>query len=250
MYIREYGDPRNPVVILLAPLFLTGKQFYEMIHQYLRGDYFIIAPDHGGHGKSGEYISSKDEYEQLKKYLTEKGYTDIKLLYGASLGAATGWHIFNDSSFNIEKTWFDGVGLAESNPFIEWIMKRVFHKKKKDVERKYETVEAGLIKEYRETIGKYMTDCLAKFDKKRIDALCEACCRFELKPLSDKQQESLHLDYGENELNLRIINKAKTIEKYMPKVRPVVRKGLPHCGYIAFHLKEYVDELEEFTLKS
>ncbi|MCR4946419.1 MAG: hypothetical protein K5929_05675 [Lachnospiraceae bacterium] len=29
-------------------------------------------------------------------------------------------------------------------------------------------------------------------------------------------------------------------------VKPVIRKGYPHCGYMAAHTKEYVEEMERF----
>jgi hypothetical protein len=32
----------------------------------------------------------------------------------------------------------------------------------------------------------------------------------------------------------------------MPEVKPVIRKGYPHCGYMAAHTKEYTEEIETF----
>jgi hypothetical protein len=33
----------------------------------------------------------------------------------------------------------------------------------------------------------------------------------------------------------------------MPDVKVVIRKGYPHCGYMAAHTREYVEEIEDFT---
>ncbi len=62
--------------------------------------------------KAGAYISADDEYRELKEYLQENGYLDIKLVYGASLGVAVGWRLFMDADFNIEHAWFDGAALS------------------------------------------------------------------------------------------------------------------------------------------
>ena len=66
MYINEYGNPNDPKLILLAPMMISGANLHDLMCPYLKRDYFIIAPDQGGHGKAGAYISADDEYRQLK----------------------------------------------------------------------------------------------------------------------------------------------------------------------------------------
>jgi len=39
------------------------------------------------------------------------------------------------------------------------------------------------------------------------------------------------------------------LPKYLPNEKPVIRKGYPHCGYMAAHTKEYVEEMESFITK-
>ena len=48
MYINEYGNPNNPKLILLAPMMISGANLHDLMSPYLKGDYFIIAPDQGG----------------------------------------------------------------------------------------------------------------------------------------------------------------------------------------------------------
>lgn len=40
----------------------------------ITGEYYIIAPDQGGHGGAGNYVSADDEYTQLKNVYDEKAY--------------------------------------------------------------------------------------------------------------------------------------------------------------------------------
>lgn len=62
MYIHEYGNRSDPIVILLAPMMVSGDNLYHMMRPHLKGSYHIIAPDQGGHGNSGPYISADAEY--------------------------------------------------------------------------------------------------------------------------------------------------------------------------------------------
>ena len=47
MYINEYGDTKNPKIILLAPMMVSGSDLYELMSPHLKGEYFIIAPEAG-----------------------------------------------------------------------------------------------------------------------------------------------------------------------------------------------------------
>ena len=61
MFINEYGDKNNPLVLLLAPMMVSGEDLYQLMHPYFERDYHYIAPDQGGHGKAGAYKTLKKE---------------------------------------------------------------------------------------------------------------------------------------------------------------------------------------------
>ena len=42
----------------------------------------------------------------------------------------------------------------------------------------------------------------------------------------------------------------KAIPVYMPKAELTIRPGYQHCGYMAAHPKEYVEEIEQFIGRS
>ena len=52
MFINEYGNPKDSKMILLAPMMVSGSDLYKLMSPYLKEEYFIIAPDQGGHGKA------------------------------------------------------------------------------------------------------------------------------------------------------------------------------------------------------
>ena len=74
MFINEYGDKNDPLVLLLAPMMVSGEDLYQLMHPYFKYNYHYIAPDQGGHGKAGAYVSADEEYKTLKSFLLDEGY--------------------------------------------------------------------------------------------------------------------------------------------------------------------------------
>ncbi|MCR5509330.1 MAG: hypothetical protein K6F54_00020 [Lachnospiraceae bacterium] len=245
MYINEYGNPNDPILILLAPMMVSGADLHGLMSPFFEAEYYIIAPDQGGHGKAGAYISADDEYRQLKEYLLKNNYTDIKLVYGASLGVAVGWRLFMDDAFNVEHAWFDGVALSEKPArMAEILIGKMFKKKKKKLEKTHVEASKSLVSMYGYDFAKMMTQNFERITSDDIDAICHACCNYDMKVLTAEQQRKLHLEYGEKDFDLKLSK--KSLPKYLPNVAPMIRKGYPHCGYMAAHTKEYVEEMEEF----
>jgi len=39
MFINEYGDKNNPLILLLAPMMVSGEDLYQLMHPYFKHDY-------------------------------------------------------------------------------------------------------------------------------------------------------------------------------------------------------------------
>lgn len=244
MFINEYGETNAPKIILLAPMMISGEDIYTILSPYFEGNYSFIAPDQGGHGKAGNYISADEEYKTLKRYLLDKGYTDIHLLYGASLGVAVAYRLFNDPSFSVGHAWFDGVALKKHSSFAEGFMKNLFYSRKKTMLKKHIEVSKSLLKIYGKDFARLMTRNFERITYSDIDAICYACCHYEIFQMTKEQQNRLHLEYGEKDFDLML---SKTfIKKYLPYVQPVIRIGYGHCAYMAAHTQDYAKEIELF----
>ena len=244
MYINEYGSREDPTIILLAPMMVSGSDLYDLMKPRLKGDYHIIAPDQGGHGRAGAYISADEEYSALKAFLTEAGITRIALVYGASLSVAVAYRLFLDPAFKVEHAWFDGVALARNAGFAEWFMKRMFRSRKKKLERSQVEASPSLVKMYGYDFARMMTRSFARITIDDIDNICYAFCHYDLRKLTDDEQRRLHLDFGEKDFDWKYSR--KTIPVYMPGAELVIRPGYPHCGYMAAETKAYVEQIEAF----
>jgi len=244
MYINEYGNKDDPVILLLAPMMVSGEDLYQLIHPYFKGKYHFIAPDQGGHGRAGEYVSADEEYKTLKHFLLDEGDTEIELVYGASLGVALGYRLFLDPCFTVHHAWFDGVALSKNAGFAEWFMKRMFRRRKKKLSKTEVEASPSLVQMYGYDFARMMTKNFERITVSDIDAICHACCHYDLRKLTKEEQNKLHLDFGENDFDLKYSK--KTIPVYMPEAELVIRSGFQHCGYLAAHPKEYAEEIESF----
>ena len=244
MFIHEIGNRDNPTIILMAPMMVSGEELYSLMSPHLTGEYHVISPDQGGHGHAGRYVSADQEYKELKKFLLESGCTHIHLLYGASLGVAVAYRLFLDSDFTVSHAWFDGVALSKSAGFAEWFMKKLFRNRKKKMKRMHTEASLSLVKMYGHDFAKMMTKNFKQITIPDIDAMCHACCHYDLKKLTDAEQKKLHLDFGEKDFDWTYSR--KTIPVYMPNAEVTIRPGYPHCGYMAAETAEYVKQIEEF----
>lgn len=247
MYIHEYGNRSDPIVILLAPMMVSGDNLYHMMRPHLKGSYHIIAPDQGGHGNSGPYISADAEYAALREWLLKNGCREIALLYGASLGVAVAYRLFLDPDFTVRRAWFDGVALVKNAAFAEQFMKRLFRARKRKRAKKPVLASESLARIYGFDFARMMTRNFERITPNDIDAICHACCHYDLRPLTNEEQTKLHLDFGEKDFDWRYSK--KTVPVYMPKAELTLRKGYAHCAYMAAHPKEYVGQLEAWMLK-
>ena len=244
MFVNEYGSRNDPTIILLAPMMISGSDLYGQMSPYFQSSYHIIAPDQGGHGKAGAYVSADEEYRTLKSFLLEAGCTTLELVYGASMGVAVAYRLFLDPDFDVRHAWFDGVALSNSASFGEWFMSRMFRKRKKPSVKLQGKPSSMLVKMYGYDFAKRMAKNFERITPEDIDAICHACCHYDLRKLTDEEQKKLHLDFGEKDFDLKYSR--KTIPIYMPKAELTIRKGYVHCGYMAAHPKEYVEEIETF----
>ena len=244
MYIHEYGNPDLPTIILLHPMEVTGENLYNVMSPYLKRQYHIISPDQGGHGQSGPYTDCKTEAAELEKWLLEKGYTEITLLYGASMGVGTAYELLKSGKIRFKKSWFDGGAIAPNAVLMNWLMRTMFLKKLRALKKDPTKPVDNLIKMYGEEFAAMMKENFIKLSEQDITNICNACCHRELVQISPEIRKNICFEYGQSDPNLKAAK--KTIKEYFPESRLIVREGYGHCGYMAFHTEEYVKELETF----
>ena len=127
-------------------------------------------------------------------------------------------------------------------------MSRMFRKRKKLSAKLRAKPSSMLVRMYGEDFAKRMAKNFERITPEDIDAICHACCHYELRKLTEAEQKKLHLDFGEKDFDWKLSR--KNIPVYMPKAELAIRPGYAHCGYMAAHPKEYVGEIEKFIGRS
>ena len=78
MLINEYGDKNDPLVLLLAPMMVSGEDLYQLMHPYFKQNYHYIPPDQGGHGKPGADFKRQFTVESYRRFFLDAGYPDVE----------------------------------------------------------------------------------------------------------------------------------------------------------------------------
>lgn len=239
MKIHIFGDTKNEKIILLHPMFSDGKEMYEMFVKSF-GDYCIIAPDISNHGEDDtEYISAKDESEFLKSYLIENGYTDIKLVYGMSLGARIALELINEEKIKFSYIYMDGAPAYKNSK-----LSRLY----------YVPLYLGKFCSYNETI-RYLKDIFnslglmpekivsySHLSRNSLRNMIIDCSRYNFYYLNRERQKKMVFDYGSIEFDRRCIEE---IKNNYPYSNFIIRNGYGHCQYARKKEKEFFTELKE-----
>lgn len=115
MRFNLFGKIDNPVVIMLPGSFAPGNSM-EKIYNNIKDEFYIIVPEYTGHYENSTFSTRKEEAEKIKQFIIENKITNIKLIYGQSMGTEIGMELLDNllkSNIKVEKAFFDGA------PFIK-----------------------------------------------------------------------------------------------------------------------------------
>lgn len=242
MVIHTYGDPGDPVVILLHPMLITGEQMYDMLGKKLSGRYFFISPDQGGHGDEKEdYVSPEKDAEELYLYLKENGYTDIALLFTASLGGLPAMWLLSKDDLTFHSVHIDGTPLAKIGPVTALIIQLMYQKYRKQALKDPSVIAKALGKQYGEETGRNMARQFAKLSAASVWRIVRYCTIGSAVPLSDELCSRMTFEWGEKEIDAK--GGIPLAKKMYPKAKVIVREGWDHCEYMAKNRQQYADEL-------
>ena len=238
MYIHKYGDQTLPAVIILHPMGITGAKMYEAVGRKL-GDYCVIAPDMGDHGsEKRDFRSPRAEAAALHDYLLKAKMTKIKLLYGASLGAAVALKMLEYPDLEIENVYLDGAPVARLGFAMRRIFAPVLVWQKKMIVRNREKGISDFVGRYGREIAEHMADNFLQFNKTSIRNIGEACVVGNTPVLTEDMQKRIWFDWGGKELYTKAGK--PLVEKLYPNANIIVREGYEHCEYMMKKNEDYI----------
>ena len=243
MYIHKHGNNTDPTVIILHPMGISGTKMYEAVGQKL-GGFCVIAPDMGGHAsEKRDFRSARAEAAALHDYLVKSGKVKIKLLYGASLGAAVALKMLDYTDLEIEHVYLDGAPVARLGLVMRNIFAPVLVWQKNMIAKNREKGISDFVKRYGRDIAEHMADTFLQFNKTSIRNIGNACVVGNTPLITEDMQKRIWFEWGEKELYTK--TSKPLVEKLYPHAHIIVREGYEHCEYMMKENYDYVRSLQK-----
>ena len=226
---------------------ITGTKMYEVVGQKL-GDYCVIAPDMGNHAsEKRDFRSARAEAAALHDYLVKSGRMKIKLLYGASLGAAVALKMLDYTDLEIENLYLDGAPVARLGLVMRNIFAPVLVWHKNMIVKNREKGISDFVKRYGRDIAEHMADTFLQFNKTGIRNIGNACVEGNPPLLTEDMQKRIWFDWGEKELYTK--TSKPLVEKLYPNIHIIVREGYEHCEYMMKENDDYIRNIQRIIQK-
>lgn len=160
------------------------------------------------------------------------------------MGVGTAYEMLKRNRISFEKIWFDGGSISANAPVLNWFLKTVFLKTHRMLERNPAALPNNLIRSYGQDFAGMLKENFMQLSEQDIINICDECSHRALQTISVETQKKIRFEYGSKDLSLN--SAKKVIKQFFPNSLLVIREGYAHCGYMAKHTKEYVQELEAF----
>ena len=240
MKALDLNSENKRTVLFIHPMLSSAEGMKVQLADNLGSDLRYIIPDLSAHGKSIDktYHTSKEEAEEIYKYLKSHGIKELELAYGASLGGVILLQLLRYKDLKIKKVIFEGCSLWQNSWIQEFFIKKVFIKKHRKVVKNRELAVKKMTKLYGEKAS-VMADTFIAMNEESILNIIHDCAFVELPVLTEAEQRKCLFTYGSKEFDL------KSAKKFLPKNYPHAKlklwDGYGHCTKITRDNAAYCD---------
>lgn len=240
MKIRTYGNIENEKILLLHPILMNGYKMYQ-IFKYEFKDYFIIAPDLSSQGDDiREFVSSEREALILRKYFKDKNISDIKLVFGMSLGSRVALDLIKESDINFDIIWLDGTPVYKETKMLYGFTYKMFEFFYKNAQKNKKFLMGKAIEKFGAENAYIMNKTLDNMSENSLKNIIYSCSHFDFPKYSEKLQRKIYFNYGGEEFDKKCV---KTIKRKYPNVNLNIREGYKHCEYMLKDEENYLKEI-------
>ena len=240
MKALNLNSENKRTVLFIHPMLSSAEGIKVQLADNLGSDLRYIIPDLSAHGKSIDktYHTSKEEAEEIYKYLKSHGIKELELAYGASLGGVILLQLLRYKDLKIKKVIFEGCSLWQNSWIQEFFIKKVFIKKHRKAVENRELAVKKMTKLYGEKAS-VMADTFIAMNEESILNIIHDCAFVELPVLTEAEQRKCLFTYGSKEFDL------KSAKKFLPKNYPHASlklwDGYGHCTKITRDNTAYCD---------
>ena len=208
MKALDLNSENKRTVLFIHPMLSSAEGMKVQLADNLGSDLRYIIPDLSAHGKSIDktYHTSKEEAEEIYKYLKSHGIKELELAYGASLGGVILLQLLRYKDLKIKKVIFEGCSLWQNSWIQEFFIKKVFIKKHRKAVKNRELAVKKMTKLYGEKAS-VMADTFIAMNDESILNIIHDCAFVELPVLTEAEQRKCLFTYGSKEFDLKSAKK-------------------------------------------
>lgn len=240
MKALNLNSENKRTVLFIHPMLSSAEGMKVQLADNLGSDLRYIIPDLSAHGKSIDktYHTSKEEAEEIYKYLKSHGIKELELAYGASLGGVILLQLLRYKDLKIKKVIFEGCSLWQNSWIQEFFIKKVFIKKHRKAVENRELAVKKMTKLYGEKAS-VMADTFIAMNEESILNIIHDCAFVELPVLTEAEQRKCLFTYGSKEFDLK--SAKKFLSKNYPHANLKLWDGYGHCTKITRDNAAYCD---------
>lgn len=249
MKINTAGTVGKPYIVMLSGSFCTSGSL-KYLYEKLIDDYCVILPEYGGHYENSTFTTRQNEAAEIADYIKSHGITQIKMIYGQSMGAEVGIELLKqltDDGIDVEHCFFDGAPCIRLSPLYKKLMYLKFRTmvnmiKKKGADgvmdmkllNKLANGDKESLRPMIEAIAKgaaFLTDETVKNET-------ECCYTFDFPEFDESVQRKLHFFYAKNEKAYKRCFDG--VKKAYPQAEYTAVDGYGHLTYSIKNTDDYI----------
>ena len=246
MKMHDWNSDKKDVILLIHPMLATGEMMRRLLAVPMGNSFRYLIPDLTGHGDEIEkdYESAVNEAAAIDDYLKEHEIHEIRLAFGASLGAVTLMELLAKTDVKIDRIFFEGASMYEKASFMNKIIRAVMLKKNRKAKAHPEIVAPKMEKLYGPQVKDIMAEQMLGISEPSIINIVRDCGFVRLPDLTEEQQRNCAFAYGEKDWDLKAARK-RCPQKY-PHAKLKVWPKRAHCGYVVEDPDRYAEMLTRF----
>lgn len=211
MKFDVFGEKNNPVIIMLAGSFCSGKCL-EYIYSKMCDEYYVIAPTYNGLYEGSEpFTTRQNEAMEIAKYLLKHNISCVKMIYGQSMGTEIGMELLRqliEKNIKVEYAFFDGAPMIKlSRPYKAFMyfkfssMVKIFKGKNIDdvMNMKFLKQFVGNKINTMKSLLEAVVEVAPFISLQTIKNQTECCYTFDFPQMSEKMQKNIYFYYGSDE---------------------------------------------------
>lgn len=250
MVFHTFGNEKNKVIVFIHGM-LTPWQIWEDAADFFCGDYYVVIPELDGHTENeiSEFISVKDEAEQIRQYLIKHFEGKVYALCGLSMGGRIAATLAGMKDVHFNCIVLDGAPLQKMPGILISVMKNsyinIIKKTKQRDPKVIERCKKDFLPErYLDDFFK-VADHIQEQSVKNI--LQSVFSRFDYKAYSnDIRIMFMHGTKGNESVAAK---SAVNLKKINPQTEIRCFDGYAHAQLACFEIEKWIEVVSAFLKK-